>query len=103
MTVDSTHLLNLRHLEDKDSKWMTPFPQESEDIMSFDEVRIYSELNTPSGDFGVCNSIDAGRIHNKKIGIVTYGDGVLESLKAKAQICKEGCLGSHDVDVIDSP
>ena len=43
MVVDSTALLNERHLvdEDKDDKWMCEYPEKLTDEMGFDEVTLY--------------------------------------------------------------
>lgn len=42
MTVDSTALLNERHVsDDKDNAWMFPYPVGEDDEMDFDEVVVY--------------------------------------------------------------
>ena len=52
--IDSSNLLNLRHLHEKDRGWETVYPAENE-LMSFHDVRRF-------GDSG-------------KAVIVTYGNG----------------------------
>lgn len=53
--VDCTHLLNLRHLHEKDRGWETAYPAEDE-VMSFHDIRLF-------GGYGA------------KHVIVTYGNG----------------------------
>ena len=103
MSVDCTYLLNMRHLEERDNKWMSSYPEAKEDMMSFDEVRIYSASSSPSGDFGISSVDEAKTLSRKAIGIVSYGDGVLEALKAKAEAVNSLGLKMEDIDVIDSP
>lgn len=81
MFVDSTNLLNMRHcLEDGDKAWQFPYTK-ADDIVPWTEVTQYG--------------------NGKKVGIVTYGNSVLQALKAQ-QILKEK-YNQTEVTVIDSP
>lgn len=79
MSVDSTNLLNLRHVFGEDDKWRRPFPTDDE-VLPFDQVIEYGT--------------------GKRLGIVSYGNGVLASLRVREQLRAEGV---KDVVVIDSP
>jgi len=81
MSVDSTHLLNERHLHDKDEGWLMKYP-EWDEVLDFDTVMKYEEVSEP------------------RILVVTYGSGVLFSLRA-AKTLRE----NHDIEicVIDCP
>merc|ERR1740139_1642197 len=63
MLVDSTDLLNRRHLFDKDNQCMTPFPSDPQDVMSFDDVQLHGE--------------------GTRLAIVSYGNGVPTALRAR--------------------
>jgi hypothetical protein len=45
MFVDSTDLLNKRHLYDnlKDEKWLTTYPEDPEDELTFDDIIVYEK------------------------------------------------------------
>lgn len=80
MLVDSTYLLNLRHLSGRDDRWRLPYTSEGE-AMDWDVVRRY------------------GR--GARLALVTYGEGVIRCLQAKATL--EEKFGVSDVVVIDTP
>ena len=67
MSVDCTHLLNLRHVEDKDNAWMTAYPGEGDDDepYSFDQVIAY------------------GAPADNDAAVVSYGDGVVVALQVR--------------------
>lgn len=90
MSVDSTDLLNRRHLVDdnKDEFMLTTYPPESESY-HFDEVIVYTPRNTTNG------------ASKSKIVIVTYGNGVPTSLQAQDQLEKQ--YPDHEVVVIETP
>ena len=80
MTVDSTNLLNTRHIFDSDDKWKRAYPERSE-YLAFDDVVTYGS--------------------GTSLGIVTYGNGVLTALHAREYLKDE--YGLNDVVIIDSP
>jgi hypothetical protein len=45
MSVDSTDLLNKRHFHDnlKDEKWLTTYPVDPEDELTFDDIIVYEK------------------------------------------------------------
>ena len=85
MSVDCTHLLNIRHLHDKDNLWMHSYPRVSADepVMPFDKVTCY------------------GHSEANDTAVVTYGDGVLSALQAKTTLEADGIPGG--ITVIDCP
>lgn len=85
MSVDSTNLLNARHLFDTDDQWRQPYPEEDE-VLPFDDVIVYGSGKTP----GRCS-----------LGIVTYGNGVMTALRARQEVIQSGVADS--VAVIDTP
>jgi 2-oxoisovalerate dehydrogenase E1 component len=84
--VDSTHLLNLRHLHGKDQEWEChyPGPGDSDPIMAFDRIRRYGESGSSS--------------------IVTYGNGVVTALQSRRELVDKGIFSrEQDIDIIDCP
>jgi len=81
MSVDSTHLLNERHVHDKDNGWLQTYPS-YEEYLDFDTVIKYGNVNA-------------------KTAIVTYGSGVLFSLRALKTL--EEQHNNTEVCVIDCP
>jgi len=81
--IDSTNLLNLRHLHEKDRGWETPYPSEDE-VMSFHDVR---RFGTTGKDL-----------------IVTYGNGVVTALQARRSLVERKVISNeHELDIIDAP
>jgi len=76
MSVDSTNLLNLRHIVADDDNWRRRYPDKSE-YTSFEEVTCYG----------------TGRQ-----AIVSYGNGVVTAMQAREQLSVPS-----DVMIIDSP
>lgn len=89
MSVDSTHLLNMNHVEEGDRAWRTPYTKETE-YMDFDQVRVY-EPNQPN----------LTKDRRRQLAIVTYGEGVITSLQARKMMADS--LGVNDVTIIDCP
>ncbi|RYG66969.1 hypothetical protein EON64_08505 [archaeon] len=89
--VDSTDLLNKRHLDEnkKDERMLSIYPEE-EGGYDFDQVIVY--LPTPTSP---------SSSPRKQIVIVTYGNGVPTSLQAQQTLTT--LYPTHDVVVIDTP
>lgn len=82
--IDSTHLLNLRHLHGKDRGWESIYPANENEMMNFHDVRRFG--------------------FNGKHLIVTYGNGVITSLRARRSLAKQKIIISEeDVDIVDCP
>lgn len=81
MVVDSTDLLNRRHLFERDDAWMRPYPSDPNDMLEFDQVQTYGE--------------------GSQLAIVSYGNGVPAALRAKKNL--ERHHGAQGVVVIDAP
>jgi 2-oxoisovalerate dehydrogenase E1 component len=95
MSVDSTALLNQRHLhmgpEGKgDDGWLCGFPDPGE-VMTFDQVRTYSPPTTAQ----------SGGSAGARLAVVSYGNGIPTALQAAASLRDEH--GVADVTVIDCP
>lgn len=108
MSVDSTHLLNHRHVLGTDYAWETEYPEltAGEDpYLPFDEVRVYRDSDRAGGDFGVRGPADAAKAAGGagRLAIVTYGDGVVSALQARAALAAAGVISRASVDVIDVP
>lgn len=89
MTVDSTNLLNLRHLHGTDDLWRKPFP-EANQVLTFDDVMVYGD------------SSSAARSENtNRLALISYGNGVVTCLQAKDTL--EKLKKWNNVTVIDSP
>lgn len=80
MSVDSTNLLNNRHLHGADDAWRFPMTNSNEGL-SFEHVRTYGG--------------------GADLALVTYGNGVLTALQARKWLIDVGEY--EDVAVIDSP
>lgn len=93
MSVDSTNLLNQRHLFDTDDKWRRPFPADGE-MLTFDDVVQYG---------GMCDGDQFGRNSGATMGIVSYGNGVPTALRAREELAEELGLDVKSIVVIDSP
>jgi len=71
MSVDCTHLLNLRHVEDRDNAWLTQFPDDTDhEQYSFDQVTTYGLAG-------------AQKENDPQCIVVTYGDGVVAALQVQ--------------------
>lgn len=95
MSVDSTDLLNRRHLEEsvKDERMLSIYPEivdENYSDYSFDEVAVYQPLqeNLSSSD-------------SPQIVIVSYGNGIPTSLLAQKKL--QETYPNHRTIVIDTP
>ena len=81
--VDCTNLLNLRHLYDKDRGWESTYPDKTE-IVSFHDVRRF-------GNTG-------------KVLIITFGNGVVTSLRARKVLVEREIIGHEgELDILDCP
>jgi hypothetical protein len=81
--IDSTNLLNLRHLHEKDRGWETTYPPEDE-VMGFHDVRRFGMIG--------------------KDLIVTYGNGVVTALQARRSLIERKVISNeHELDIIDAP
>lgn len=109
MVVDCTHLLNLRHVFDKDRKWEFPYPVmagDGDDFLEFDSVRRYALAEGRGSVAGSINNIDTTATSTSKAStaIVSYGNGIVTSLQARQQLVDRGVLNSaSQLDVIDCP
>jgi hypothetical protein len=97
MSVDCTALLNQRHFDDpadQDGRqsWMTVYPHDRNETMSFDEITRYT--------CGVGSTGDVDSETSQRVAVVTYGNGVVTALQAVAGMSADE---SEGVVVIDSP
>ena len=85
VSVDCTNLLNLRHLHGKDRGWERSYPVLDESrTTGFDRVQRYGT--------------------SARLGVVTYGNGVVTALQARRLLVETGLLSAEeDLDVIDCP
>jgi hypothetical protein len=89
MTVDSTALLNQRHVLDKDGGWQRAFPDATSAPLSFDEVMCYRGADTGRtrvtatwGEGGVVDGSMPFSATAGSVAIVTYGNGVPLALRS---------------------
>eukprot|EP00049_Salpingoeca_infusionum_P026976 m.29395 g.29395 ORF g.29395 m.29395 type:complete len:772 (+) comp9160_c1_seq1:108-2423(+) len=90
MSVDSTNLLNKRHLAGQDGAWKKRFPKPTGDEEQ-DELAFHSIVEYQQED------VDDSR---SRTLIVSYGEGVADSLNAATKLAKD-----HDIHatVVDHP
>ena len=98
MSVDSTDLLNRRHLREdiKDEFFISEYPAAG-DEMSFDDVVVYKP--SPSRSSLLSNAAATADKPPRKLAVVTYGNGVAAALVTMERLCSSGI----DVTVIDCP
>ena len=100
MSVDSTDLLNRRHLNDelKDERLLASYPTDADDEIDFDYIRVYPPTSTGASP----PAAPAQQVY--KAVIVTYGNGVATSLTLQAQLKGLDKLSRPvSVQVIDCP
>jgi pyruvate/2-oxoglutarate/acetoin dehydrogenase E1 component/TPP-dependent pyruvate/acetoin dehydrogenase alpha subunit len=91
--VDCTNLLNLRHLHDKDRAWERVFPDSETLLLGFDDIRRYTSRNITDDSYT-----------NARLGIVSYGNGVVTSLQVRRALLERGIFESEaELDIIDVP
>lgn len=90
MSVDSTDLLNRRHLseERKDEFMLSTYPDKNQSTYHFDEINVYEPRTTIGKD-------------KSQIVIITYGNGVPTSLLAQDQLSEK--FPNHQVVVVETP
>jgi len=81
MLVDSTDLLNRRHLFEKDNAWLRAYPADVLEVKDFDEVCLHGD--------------------GEELLIVSYGNGVPTALRARRRLAEEH--GVKGVSVVDVP
>ena len=110
MSVDCTALLNQRHYADptveqggqgqQRQAWMTEYPHDRSDMMTFEEVTRYPVHSSASGGSSGSGGGVAATAEGQSVAVVTYGNGVVTALEALAGMPAEEAAG---VVVIDSP
>jgi hypothetical protein len=112
MSVDSTNLLNLRHVlpNGSDDLWRMPYTEEDE-YMTFDQVRVYPPLelssnnnhknnNNKNNNLQSSGNVSGAKLQ-EKVAIVTYGNGVLAALQARQILLDE--MNISNITIIDCP
>jgi len=111
VVVDCTELLNGRHLHEaeKDRAWEFVYPQ-NQKMMGFHKVIRYRGNRESRSEPFTREEIDDERPTTKRstsgqrIAIVTYGNGVVASLRARRALVHQKFIESEDeLDVIDCP
>lgn len=92
MSVDSTDLLNRRHLTDekKDEFMLTNYPKNTDQSYHFDEISVYQYQNST-----------ISKSKKPKIVIVSYGNGIPTSALAQIQLTE--MFHDYCIEVIDTP
>lgn len=95
MSVDSTDLLNRRHIvpSHQDERWLMPFPSVESDHNEYDIDQIIVYNHSVNGGL-----LDNGTKHSTLVVVITYGNGVPTALAAKVHL-----IQYTDVLVIDCP
>ena len=98
MAVDSTDLLNRRHVADdvRDGEWLTVYPSTDQDELSFSDIIVYHRREEKQSS----EKDNAGINRSMTIAIVTYGNGVPTSLLAVDKMNKpnQSNPSNHNVD-----
>lgn len=102
MSIDYTALLNQRHVDDADGddSWRKPFTK-SDELLDFEQVMVYGNKKTKASE--VTGVEGQKKNKDKRLAIVTYGEGVPLSLKARQDIYAKNDGKDVDIDVIDCP
>lgn len=93
MSVDSTNLLNKRHLHQGDDVWRRTYPAEGEEMHMHTVVKY-----TMPGTEEAANEAGEGR-KEEKVLIVSYGNGVATCLEAGQELQDAGI----EATVVDTP
>lgn len=123
MSIDSTDLLNRRHLGVKDDLWLTQFPlasQTQESELDFDQIGVYSGT-WKDGSLSTGTNRTSVGIHQNSFShflekysadimqsgptvvIVTYGNALPTSLLAADELVQKGIVSSKHIYVVDCP
>jgi len=96
VSVDSTNLLNLRHVHDKDRGWERAYPT----LTSKDDS---DDTDAGTGNLmGFHDIVTYGT--TGKVAMVTYGNGVVTALQARRSLVKRGLLlTEEEIDILDCP
>jgi 2-oxoisovalerate dehydrogenase E1 component len=91
MSVDSTDLLNKRHLResDGDAHYLSIYPESAEEELSFDTVMVYEHDGAPASA--------------KHVLLVSYGNGVGAAKLARAALTDASGQDQVKVTIIDCP
>lgn len=115
MSVDSTSLLNQHHVDGRDNAWKRQYPTELDDMMPFDEVRVYKHVGRDASmadvvdqSVRVRDAEDAKKAFDSapadspapRIAVVTYGTGVPLSLVVQSDMASDPAV---DITVVDVP
>jgi len=103
MSVDSTNLLNQRHLDvgQRDSLWMREFPSEASGMLPFDSVIFYDEGDDSDGvEIASSGALDTTEID---MLLVSYGNGIPTSILARRQLKDMDAFKDKRVAVVDCP
>lgn len=110
MSVDSTNLLNLRHLHEseRDGAWLTRYPEHVEDVLSFDTVICREFVHADGEQQRRCIEVSddaSARDHGGvDVAIVTYGNGVHAAELAQRELTADGAATKGlRVVVVDCP
>lgn len=96
MSVDSTDLLNKRHVhdEDKDEMMLRPFDDDRKDQLQqtygFNQIIVYED-----------NNKQKEQQKKKQLVIVSYGNGILTALQSRKELQQQ--YPDLNVTIIDSP
>ncbi len=94
MSVDSTDLLNRRHLYEKDEIMLTMYPEKSADDLTFDDIIIYHKSE---------HADDKKASKKKRVAIVSYGNGVPTSLAAMDELITKHGVSADEIITVDCP
>ena len=97
MSVDSTNLLNKRHLLQGDDLWRRVYPAEEEEMHMHSVIK-YEPPSSAAPD-GQGPADTAVNDKDRRVLVVTYGNGVAKALEAGEELREQGVA----VTVVDSP
>jgi 2-oxoisovalerate dehydrogenase E1 component len=89
MTVDSTNLLNMRHVVGLDDAWKTAYPADVSDMLTFDHVIMHNDGGEGES---ACDTL-----------VVTYGNGVVTSVQARHSLGETHDGSTTTFDIVDCP
>jgi pyruvate/2-oxoglutarate/acetoin dehydrogenase E1 component len=94
MIVDSTDLLNKRHIGEKDSGMLAPFPLKGENhednVLPFDAVIRHPHGLSSSSSSTTTTTTSQLEEEEDEVTIVTYGTGVLTARNTQKKLVEEG-------------
>ena len=107
MSVDSTELLNKRHIQGTDEGMLSMYPalQEGADELSWNEIIVYRSVPTTTSASSVAPTNAINNYNDIRFAVLSYGNGISTCILAIQKLIKENpeVFSINQFVVIDTP